>query len=102
MKLRLFDVFILPGEKPRWGQSFLQTAAPARHRARGSVSHDSHWWVKSARQDLFTYELRRFPELQLVFYSRKMISTLIFSSDYLNNLSPDSKEYEDTQGAVNM
>lgn len=23
-------------------------------------------------------------------------------TDYLNNLSPDSKEYEDTQGTVNM
>lgn len=24
------------------------------------------------------------------------------STDYLNNLSPDSKEYEDTQGTINM
>lgn len=30
-----------------------------------------------------------------------ILSLLVATTDYLNNLSPDSKEYEDTQGTIN-
>lgn len=68
-----------------------QTSAPAGDRAGGSVPHDPHRWDSSP----WGFSLK-----SLHFRHISVVSSLLPLTDYLNNLSPDSKEYEDTQGTI--
>lgn len=68
-----------------------QTSTPAGDRAGGSVLHDPHRWDSSP----WGFSLK-----SLHFRHISVVSSLLPLTDYLNNLSPDSKEYEDTQGTI--
>lgn len=88
-----FNVFV-PAAESTWRDRVSEASAPAGYCACGSVPHAPHWWVSCNGQDCF---------LKWIYFTQNHSHcfSLITPADYLNNLSPDSKEYEDTQGTIN-
>lgn len=80
------------------GKDFPQASAPAGRCACGSVPHAPYRWIQANGQDSIIYLIT----VMFLFLTILIIHILITLTDYLNNLSPDSKEYEDTQGTINM
>lgn len=76
-----------------WGECVSEASAAAGYCPCGSVPHAPHWWVSCNGCCSSPYVYIACISFALFF------PPLI---DYLNNLSPDSKEYEDTQGTVNQ
>lgn len=87
------SVFVPAAESARGGRVSEASAAEGGG-ARGSVPHAPHWWVESCEAE------RGFRNLHMKM-PHHILSLLVATTDYLNNLSPDSKEYEDTQGTIN-
>lgn len=96
----VFVLFVSAAESS-WGKSVSETSAPAGHCTCGSVPHAPHGWVSCKDLVYFLIKNMYFTHSVCILDSQE---AFIFScplTDYLNNLSPDSKEYKDTQGSVN-